>query len=181
MSDAPVTVFERIAVAAGSKHLEHKETDCAIDKIGALGLAGVQNELSSAVFRLKYGNEPRFYEAALVVVTRLSKALAGKHQWTGPGIQFESMNRAALDYWINDKCAACLGRGYEKMVGAPVLSDVACPVCKGTARRPLPKLPEKWHQRMLALLAVLDECESRAGADVMAKLNRDMDGFKGVR
>lgn len=176
-----MTVHEKIASAARSSHLQHQPFTCAIDKMGALGMAGVSNNLSSAV-RLKYGNEPRFYPDALAAVGKECKRLMIRERWEGGSTeQYADMSRAALDYWLNDRCSACDGLGYEKIAGAPMLSDNACPKCKGTAKRSVPRQRNaQWTARFFMLLAKVEELEAAAGAAVMRRLSVRMGEFDGV-
>ncbi len=181
MSEAK-TIHERVAVAAGSNHLQHKVGACDVDVMGALGMAGIENRLSSAVFRLKYANEARFYPDALRDVQSLGRKLARSEGWTGSGQQIDELSKTALDFWLNDRCPECKGRGYEMTPGAPVLSDVACGACRGRGKMwPPRQRSQKWQQRLQAMLAMLDQREAQAGSDVMRRLSREMDGFKGVR
>lgn len=176
------TVHEKVASAALSKHLQHQPYNCAIDTIGALGMAGVENRLSSSVFRLKYGNEPRFYGEALMAVGIECKRLALLGKWKGGSAsEYNDLNIEVLKYWLNDRCAACDGLGYEKIAGTPKLSARACDECDGSSKRPPPaQKSSNWNARFLMLLARIEQMEADAGAAVMRKLSFDMREFKEV-
>lgn len=170
-----VTIAEKVALALGSSNLKHSDRPMPVDTVGALGLAGIDNGLASAVFRLKYSNEARFYSAALAVVTEESLRLSIKHSWSGPAIDFALMNRKCLNYWLNDRCMACEGRGFETILGTPHLSDKPCGQCNGSTKTPIPKmLDAAWDERFVLLLARIEHLERRAGGEVMAKLARAM-------
>lgn len=178
MSDA-VTINEKVARATRSSHLQHKEQPSDIDTIGALGMAGVENNLASAVFRLKYANEARFYPSALIIVTAECQRLQLKHNWPASSYKFAKLTKACLDYWLNDKCMACEGRGAETILGTPVLSNEACSVCHGSTKLPKPSMATKeWDERFDMLLKRIEDLERRAGGDVMARLARDVADFR---
>lgn len=179
IDEGPPTIQERIARATRSNHLEHKDRPCDIDKIGALGMAGIDNAISSAVFRLKYSNDAKFYKPALGAVTEVSKRLGKRFGWLGSAAQFAALNKAALDFWLNDSCMSCEGRGYLTVLGTPFLSDDACTACYGSTRRPKPAMDTKeWDGRFNLLLSHIEQMERRAGSEVMARLSNEMSDFR---
>jgi len=133
-------------------------------------MSGVSNKMSAAVFRLKYGGESRFYADALTVVKQESRKLFGRFE-SGDGEQCYRLCKLALNHWLNDRCVECDGLGYGTIMGAPVLSNVACQVCDGAGKVPVPSMGSKlWDDRIAALLARIEHMEVMAAIDVVAKL-----------
>lgn len=46
---------------------------------------------------------------------------------------------AVLLWWLDPVCGVCHGQERKQIPGTPVLSDVACPSCRGSGKRQLPK------------------------------------------
>lgn len=152
-----MTSRERIGTAQYSDDL----SEVAVDEIGdvdiirACGMAAQSNPLGLRLWRWRVGGDRR-------EMPRVAEALA-ELGWP-VGVVFRVV--AHLD---DDLCPGCLGRGYELMPGAPVLSDALCPSCRGSGRRELQGEQEK------ELLEFIAKLQQEVAAAIMRRLSRQLD------
>jgi hypothetical protein len=152
------TIAERVGRALARGNLRQRETHCELDVITALGVVGINERLSDAVYRLKYANDAKSYDDALRGVYGLACSLDRRGRWRYHRARLRRMARRILDYWLNDGCHLCTGLGYEVIHGTPHLSDRPCKACHGTrklAMRWVRKLPPKPEGRRATKAAVL--------------------------
>ena len=128
-------ILERIAKAETSHDLKHHGNECDVDVLGAVGMAAINNTGYLAVYRLKYLRDRSVSGEAFAQFTiwaRRSMLRRSKGCTGAPWIASK-----ALEYWVNDRCAACSGLGYAVIAGTPCLSDNHCCVCRGSGKRKL--------------------------------------------
>lgn len=153
MNENAPSIEERVGKAISRGDLRQREYACDLDKICALGIVGIGERLAGAIFRLKYGLDPKGYGEALAGVYMLALGLNRKLRWNFRQPRLERMTRRVMVYWLADNCPLCTGLGYEIIHSTPYLSDRACPQCLGTRKRAmpwtrmLPREPEGRHVR----------------------------------
>lgn len=121
-----------------------------------------------ALFWRKYAHSGgRFDAEARAVVAALAEILAERGRWGWSEHKVSSMAETVYQYWLNDTCPACQGRGYDLPEGSPYLSDVACSACDPDrpGRRPFPWIAR---QRMLMKRFVGRGGAKQQAADVEA-------------
>ena len=121
------------------------------DRLKAVALAG--SALGATLVRLKAGHDASVFSRALdgIIGTLQRQQKPAKHA------------RAAILYWLCDRCPACHGRGFEKVFGAPVLSEIPCKSCAGTGVRALP-------DDIRPVVALLDQLYQRSVGEAKNKL-----------
>ena len=206
MNEDRPTIPERVGKALSRGNLRQHDRDgrilvgpCDLDTVAALGAVGIHERLADAVYRLKYANDPRSYEQALLGVYGIACSLNTKERWRLRRRILHWMAKRVLDYWLNDGCRLCTGVGYEIVRGSPHLSDRPCPRCRGTRKLAMPwvkKFPRKPEGRKAtrhilrrwydvceklrrrtdfhrALLVALETSERVIGEKMVAKLARE--------
>ena len=135
-----------------------------VDVIRACGMVSAKNPLGMALWRIKYAD---IWEEVRNALAGLSELLVTRQKMT----KAEAVHSAerVLAAWIGDRCDECGGTGYLTVPGTPMLSDNACPCCKGQGRVELdnPTPNEKWLQAQIALY------ESEVAGAIMTKLRDD--------
>jgi hypothetical protein len=189
-------IEEAVGVALSRGNMRQREGACDLDKIAALGMVGIEERLADAVFRLKYANDHKSYDEALVGVYGLSRALNARLRWRSQRGRLRWMSVRVLRYWMADVCPICTGVKYETVNNTPHLSARTCPECGGSGKRAmpwikrLPRMPEgrratrarieRWKRvcRMLSdsmdrhrrLLVELEAMERQVGEKMVRKL-----------
>lgn len=163
-----MTVRERISSAQGSDNLGEVQMDELgdIDIIRACGMVGAKMPLAVSLWRLKYSGDSREFRSVLDGLTLLME----RHKWP-EGTDSVGTVVAVVKHWLDDVCHACNGRGYELVIGAPVLSEKQCEVCAGEGRLKLPRTdePAQW------LAERISKMEREVAAAIMKKLAADID------
>jgi len=127
-----------VAVNTGSLSVD-EDNERAADRVAALGFT---EELGSLLWRAKYGGQRHYREVvsgadglpALARITlRLEHWLRKREQrWQKRGELLPRLVQLALADWLNDKCAACMGRGMLGVERAALQSvRLRCPHCAG--------------------------------------------------
>lgn len=169
MSDR-IDTEERYARALASTHLETKPHRSAIDTLTAAGWAN--EPLGLRLMRLKiawdYARATGWQDGrsfhrqramALVALSRHAINMAKRHATRSRIRDLEtvpSIAEAALDYWLDDICPDCRGRGSHG--GAGSKQDI-CRTCHGSGRKTMPAFE---HVFALTLLAEMDRKAERA-------------------
>lgn len=169
---------ERYARALASTHLETKPHQSAIDILTAAGWA---NEgLGTMLLRLRiewdYARATggisgmqfqRQRAAAQVALTRHAIRMARRHasrtRMSKPELM-PGVAESALDYWLDNLCPDCRGRGQHG--GAGTKPDV-CRTCHGSGHKTMPALANVF---ALTLLAEMDRKVARATERICAGL-----------
>ena len=163
---------DRYSSAIHSSNLKSKPDTHSSDSdvLGAAGLAGKRAPLAMALLRLLSGDN----HASRDVVDIMAGMLDGKAyrmQVELTRVEAADMARAVLA-WVRDGvCTPCGGLGFQRIEGAPSLSEHVCQACRGTGKRPF----EREFPMVRVLLAqwMLAEVErelATAGPAAMAAL-----------
>ena len=127
-------IAEKIIRAETSDDLRHHEYDCAVDTLGAVGMAAASiHPAYLAIYRLKYENDL----ASRETVKQIFMVWAHNSMLRR---QIESVNvpriaAQAMQKWLFDVCQTCSGTGHPKMLGTPSLSAKPCGSCGGSGRQ----------------------------------------------
>lgn len=131
-------INERYAGAISSKDLKSDErtTFSDSDVLAAMGLAGKATPLGVALARLLAGD----VRAAADVVAVLGAGIVGHAFRNRPGREISladarQIAAVVLDWFRDSACRVCGGVGFQRIEGAPSLSDNPCPVCRGSGKR----------------------------------------------
>jgi len=152
-----MTSKEKITSAQTSKNLQEVQVDELgdIDIIRACGMAGQSNPLGLSIWRWRYaGDHAEMHKIAMELVER--------------GFEVITVHNVMV-HMAKDVCPACLGRGFDAMQNAPVLTDNICVDCQGTGRKPLIGDKEK------ALADLMMNLERDVAHRIMQKLARQLD------
>lgn len=144
MNDDRKPIEQRIGEVLSSGKL----TGASLNVVIALGVTAIKQPLAEAIFWLKYSNHAPAYGQSLREVEKLSKQLDAKGNWRLRHGRLKAMAKAVLDYYIDDTCSTCEGRGWKQPEGAPYLSDDPCEACLAKpggrpGKRPFPWLAKK--------------------------------------
>ena len=136
-----------------------------VDVIRACGCVAVKQPLGLSLWRLK---NSEVWEEAKTALAGLTEMLVARRKTPRKAAR-ESVERV-LAAWLADRCDECGGTGYMTVPGTPMLSDNACPACKGQGRLKLenPTPDEEWLQSQIALM------ESEVAGAIMSKLRDDL-------
>jgi hypothetical protein len=187
------TISERVGSALADGGLTWGSGGHAV--VVATGMAGITQPHVDTLLRLKYANDAKSYADALKAVVNLAALLNRRGAHRVRWAKLKSASALVLNYWLDDSCHTCNGLGFERVPGAPSLSDRVCQSCHGTGRCQVPwllRLPQvpvgarnkTRVQRILKLraerarlmllhdqlLAVLQKSEALACADVARRL-----------
>jgi hypothetical protein len=132
------SVEECVGVALADGDLRQREGPCDLDKIAALGMVGIEERLADTVFRLKYANDSKSFDDALLGVYGLARSLDARNRWRYRRSRLRWMAKRVLRYWLVDVCPLCTGVMYETIGGTPHLSTRTCPQCHGSGKMPMP-------------------------------------------
>lgn len=208
--DNRAPIEERVGRALARGNLRQNNLGpCDLDKVIALGMVGINERIADAVFRVKYANDPKEYDNALLGVYGIARALDIRARWRYKRRRLWVISRRVFAYWLMDVCPLCTGVRYVPVPGSGRLSDVACPACHGEGKREmpwmklrLPREPEgighgrvskerwsRWHrsrlrvqdyqQRHRALLCELETLERVIGEKMIAKLAQRVRSISG--
>ena len=127
---------DRYASAVRTSNLksEEKTTFSSADILGAAGKASVHYPLALALLRLFTGDN----KAADTIIELMSLKMVGKAYRLRDEIDMVAASlvaRIVLDWYRDSVCKQCGGHGFKRMIGAPTLSDQACPHCAGQGKR----------------------------------------------
>lgn len=152
-----MTSREKITSAQTSANLGEKPVGELgdVDIIRAAGMAAQGNPLGLSVWRWRYAGD---HSSVLKVAEGL----------VGLGHPVLVVYRV-MAHLANDVCPKCMGRGFEMMQGAPVLSDDICVDCRGGGRRQIDGEQEN------ALIDTIKRMEQEIASAIMRKLATQLD------
>lgn len=134
-------ISEKIIRAETSDDLRHHEYDCAVDTLGAVGMAAASiHPAYLALFRLKFENDLASRDTVKQIFMVWTRNAMMRHR-----IAPASAGRIAhqvLQKWLFDVCQKCAGTGHPKIDGTPSLSAKACFSCGGTGKQPIHGAPD---------------------------------------
>ena len=103
----------------------------------ALAAVALSSALGSNLFRVKYANDATEYNSLLEKWREIVKKKSIIRSWPDD-ISTRKVARISLEYWLDDICRTCKGRGHLPIVDVDkVLSDDPCPCCNGTTKKPI--------------------------------------------
>ena len=127
-----MSVLDRLARAETSSDLQHHDYDCAVDVLGATGMATAGDFVSLSLYRLKYLNDTAQIEQAKAVFIRWAYRSMQNRKIDPKGAS--RIGVQALTAWIGDVCGGCQGRKFKRIEGSPALSDRPCDCCGGSGK-----------------------------------------------
>ena len=128
-------ILDMVARAEVSSDLKHKEHDCAVDVLGAVGLAAIHDPGMLAIYRVKY-----LSDLADLPQAKSTFILWARRAMIRRGVNPAGASRLGVQIlmaWIGDVCQPCQGRGYPKSEDAPMLSAKPCTRCGGSGKNPI--------------------------------------------
>jgi hypothetical protein len=166
--------IKKYSRSINSSNLKSDEHHFSADSLAVAAMVAMANgaELANLLFRVKYGLDATSHRALLEGWKVKVAKKAELRQWP-KHITAKKVAELSLGYWLNDVCEPCGGKGFEVEPGTPMLSDVPCKCCKGTAKRPL-VCEANWRDYVLGMLEELDEMTRSAGGRAMKRLADDM-------
>lgn len=169
-------VVEKYSRSVNSPNLRADELHLDVDGLAVMAWATRHDpgkekpKLGAMLFRVKYAHDTAAYPGLMEL---WEEAVKADRQWP-KHIPARKLAEKSLGYWLNDICPACTGKGYIRMVEAPILSDEQCRICDGTGKKPL-MCEENWRDPILDMVALLDRHAYNAGADAMKYLAKQME------
>jgi hypothetical protein len=192
------------ARATVSSNLKDDEFHHDHEKLAAVALSGLGEGIwphANMLLRVKYAGDASSYYRLAEEWRAHVKIKAALRGWPIE-ISASKVARISLDYWLNDVCPVCTGRGSLPVAGIPnVLLDDPCPVCAGTGARPIDLHPSKVEKYGHALpsttscawwptvrpaklvnyvkdmVELLQTLTIRAGGEAIRKLSEDVSGL----
>lgn len=165
-----------LKVGSDAHHEDASSHITDTDVLGAHAFAARENRLAIALQRLFLGDGRAVHD---VVKTLVDKILSKAHYDGGIAInraEATDMARAVLAWIREGRCRICRGLGFQKLEGAPVLSDQVCLACRGTRKMPFDEHFTEEHLPLaLWIRAEIEEEQGRAGPAAMRKLAEKMD------
>jgi len=165
-------IVKQYSRATQSSNLRSDDRHHDTDKLAAVALSG---PMGSMLFRVKYAFDATSYpplKEAWRYQVRLRASING---WP-EHVKDQTVADEALAYWLNDQCPACAGRSFMKMEFVDVLSDVPCPICLGSGKKPL-IVNHRIKGKVAEMVDLLDTLTIEAGSAAVKKLADDMDGL----
>lgn len=132
------------------------------------------SKIGTKLWRVKYANDATSYDDLMAAWHEIVKAKASIREWPA-AISRSKIARLSLEYWRNDVCVTCGGKGHEPVLNQPsVLRDEPCSACNGTAKRPIEARQDvlKYVEDMVEALEAIT---IHAGGETMRKLNKQME------
>ncbi|MDB5853268.1 MAG: hypothetical protein JWR22_1309 [Herminiimonas sp.] len=164
-------IIESYSRATQSSNLRDDEHHHATEKLAAVALS---SDLGAALFRVKFGNDATTYKALLTAWQAKVTVKAGLRKNWPDHIKPNKLAAKSLNYWLNDICEACSGKGYEVATGTPKLSNDLCKLCNGEKKAPLVCEPD-WREYILDMIEDLDDLVRYSAGRAMRKLAKDME------
>lgn len=160
-------IAQKYSNAVNSSCLTDDERHHSTDALAAVALS---SEFGSLLFRTKYADD-KWSIPELIRVWRLK--IAQKAEKRGWPQHARVIADESLNYWLDNICRVCDGKGHPKVITAPTLEACVCQACNGTARRPLSVDPAiRDHVR--DALQQLESMEREAGSAALKKLSDEM-------
>jgi hypothetical protein len=123
-----MSLAERYARATLSGNLRNDALHNVTDVLAAMALSG---GLSGRLVRVKFANDWSGYKRLLDHWTWIVSEKAVRRTWPDH-IPVDTVAHLSLRHWLCSICPACTGLKRIKVLGAPVLAERDCPVCRGT-------------------------------------------------
>lgn len=127
-----MSALDMLARAETSSDLQHHDYQCAVDVLGAVGMATLHSPDAMIIYRLKYLNDAKQMSASKAIFIRWAYRAMQNRKQEPKGASRVGVQ--ALTAWIGDVCHVCQGRKHKVIDGTPTLSDKPCGACKGTGK-----------------------------------------------
>jgi hypothetical protein len=171
-------MVERVALSLTSDDLRLMRHACPLDKVIASGWSSKTDTLGCLAFWAKYAcdagrTRDLFRQARKVAVARARRKKRGGH-----ADHWRAMSDVAVEYWLQDTCGACQGRGFKVAEGSQIASGELCGACHGSGLAPLPSASltgsdmdeQRFGRAVLEMLSSLDQAMSGYVARTLASL-----------
>lgn len=164
-------IIRKYAHAAESSNLKSDAFHHDTDTLAAVALS--DRQFGSLIFRVKYNNDAGSFKRLGEEWRFEVKKRAAIEGWP-ESVNEERVADAALNYWLNDLCPFCGGKGVKKMEFVDVLSDDPCDHCEGTGKKSIRCQPALFNY-VREMVKVLEGMTYQAAGNAMEKLASDMD------
>lgn len=170
--DQPRSVVEKLSSAMVSDDLAVHEYRSDVDYIIALGAAGQGSGWAqSALARLRLGVDAGSLKSAIKAAIQVTRKMALKRSWLLGDGEIRMVAALAIRHFLTPVCPACHGRRYERIDGAPMLSDRRCQPCSGSGIKVIADItPRVTAARIMDVLGALQAMEAVLLDDVRKKL-----------
>lgn len=163
-------IIESYSRATQSSNLKDDQFHHTTEKLAAVALS---SKLGSVLFRVKYANDATSYARLLEDWIEIVVIKAAIRNWPKE-VSPRKIARLSLEYWINDLCQCCGGKGYPSLENVPnVLSDKQCKVCDGTGKRAI-AAKHDLVDYVADMVEAIEEMTRHAGSEAIKKLAQDM-------
>lgn len=123
-----MTIAERYARATLSGNLRNDMLHVGADVLMAVAMS---SNFGALLMRVKFAHDARIFRRVLDQWTWIVSTKALRRNWP-EHIPIDKVAFLSLRRWINSVCPACTGLKRITVLGAPVLSERDCPVCRGS-------------------------------------------------
>lgn len=168
-------IIQQYSAAVVSSNLKDDAHHHQTEVLGAVAMSG---ELASDLFRTKYSLQAKAYDSLLASWKIVVKTKAVTRQWPRE-VSANKVARLSLDYWLNDVCTYCVGKGHLRITtdtsGRGTLSDDPCPGCNGTAKRPIDVKPQMIVKYVTEMVESLEATAISAGGKAIMMLGDGID------
>lgn len=163
-------IVESYSRATQSSNLQDDQFHHTTEKLAAVALSST---LGSLLFRVKYANDATSYARLLSDWVDIVVLKAAIRNWPTE-ISPKKIARLSLEYWFNDLCQTCGGKGYPAIENVPnVLSDKQCKACDGTGKRAV-TAKHNLIDYVTDMVETLEEMTRHAGAQAIKKLAQEI-------
>jgi hypothetical protein len=128
-----MSLAERYARATISGNLRNDALHVGADVLMAVAMS---TNFGALLIRVKYANDVSSYRRLLDQWTWIVSTKAVRRTWP-VHIAIDKVAFLSLHRWINSLCPACTGLKRVKVLGAPVLAERDCPLCRGSGQTEL--------------------------------------------
>jgi hypothetical protein len=128
-----MSLAERYARATLSGNLRNDALHVGADVLMAVAMS---SNFGALLMRVKFGHDTSSYYRLEQQWTWIVSTKALRRNWPAH-IPIDKVAYLSLRRWLSSVCPACTGLKHVKVLGAPVLSERACPVCHGTGETEL--------------------------------------------
>lgn len=122
-------IILRYVRSAMTSDLRDDSTHHNTDILAAVALS---SKMGSMLFRVKYGGEYDCVRDLTYLWRAIIDKRLSRRGWNGVA---KSVADKSLEFWLDDLCNTCKGRGHPIIVNTPSLEESTCPDCNGTGRK----------------------------------------------
>lgn len=161
----------RYIQASQSSNLRSDEHHHHTDTLAAVALS---SSIGAKLFRVKYANDLGVLGSLMTEWTQQVAKKGAIRKWP-QHVKHEKIAQMALNYWLDDSCKTCKGKGKKPVEDAPqIMSDEVCAECGGTciANVVCEKRDEKYIKDMIE---TLNDYVKQTSDQAMRRLSRNMD------